>query len=62
MQKDIEDFREEQVSLSDDVSKIETERDLISKKMESIDDALEQIDKPINAHEKKDDAEELERK
>lgn len=62
MQKDIEDLRKEQVSLSENVSNIETERDLINKKIESIEDALEKTNKQIDAHDKIDDAEEMERK
>lgn len=41
--------------------KLETECDLINKKIEVIDDTLEKIDKQIDAH-KNDAEEELERK
>ena len=47
MQKDIGELRKEQGSLCDDVSKIETERDLVTKKIEIIDDVLEKINEHI---------------
>ena len=61
IQKETEDLRKYQERLCDDVSKLETERDLVNKKIEVIDDTLDKIDKQIDA-DKKDVEEEHERK
>ena len=62
VENNIEEFRKEKERICDDVCKIETERDLINKKIEVIDKTLERIDQKIDANKKIDEAEELNRK
>ena len=61
MLKDIEELRKEQGRLCDDVSEIETECDLLAKKIEVIDNTIEKINKQIDAYDKLNDTEEFER-